>query len=260
MESHSATNYFDPQFYVDRYYNGHYPDKIHETVLEWAKEKYHNMFAKGKYRGKRLLDVGSGPVVSGVIPASKYFDEVYVSDLSQANVDYIRKWIRGESEHMKYLMKQYAAIDDTGVTWEEKNNQVRKKIKDAIVFDMLNIDTLSGTVLDGMTFDAITSSLAMGTANKDGIDSFSLSLKNFSKLLNPGGHLMIVDALECTWYAVEDMVFRTLSLTKEELIRAFESSGFKIEHLEIEDMSNCSESERTATDTSSMYSIVGKKI
>ena len=58
--------------------------------------------------------MGSGPVIYAVITASKYFDEVFVSDLSQANVEYLQKWIRGESEHMTYLMKQYAAMDGDG--------------------------------------------------------------------------------------------------------------------------------------------------
>ena len=65
----------------------------------------------GNYKGNRILDVGAGPVVYAVITASKYFDEVYVSDLVKANIELLQKWIRGESEHMKYLLEQYAAKD-----------------------------------------------------------------------------------------------------------------------------------------------------
>lgn len=260
MESHSSAYCFDPEAYVERYYSGHYPNKVEERIVEWMKENIHNIFAEGKYRGKRLLDVGSGPVIYAVITASKYFDEVYVSDVSEANVEYLQKWIRGESEQMTYLMKQYAAMDGDGVTWQEKNNQVRKKIKNAIVFDMHNTDMLSGTMLDGTTFDAITASLCMGASNPDGIDSFSLSLKNFRKLLNPGGHLIIVDVMKCDWYAVHDKVFRILSITEEDLKLAFENLGFKIEELKTEEVGDYPDSERTTSDARSFYSIVAKKM
>lgn len=64
-------------------------------------------------------------------------------------------------------------------TWQEKNKQVRKKIRGAFVCDMHNIDMLSGTLLDGNKVDAVTACLCMGASNPDGIESFRQSLKNF---------------------------------------------------------------------------------
>ena len=72
---------------------------------------------KGKYRGKALLDIGSGPVVYPVITASEWFDKIYVSDLSIDNAAFLQKWIQGESEateSMKYVMKQFAIMDGKG--------------------------------------------------------------------------------------------------------------------------------------------------
>ena len=71
----------------------------------------------GKYRGKTLLDIGSGPVMYPVITASKWFDEVFLSDISAVNVAHLQKWLQGESEAieaMKYLMNKFAIRDGNG--------------------------------------------------------------------------------------------------------------------------------------------------
>ena len=62
-------------------------------------------------RGKRLLDVGSGPVVGPVIPAARWHDEIYLSDKWKCNTDLLEKWRRGESDHMKPLMEYFVRND-----------------------------------------------------------------------------------------------------------------------------------------------------
>ena len=49
MESHSSAYCFDPEAYVERYYSGHYPNKVEERIVEWMKENIHNIFAEGYY-------------------------------------------------------------------------------------------------------------------------------------------------------------------------------------------------------------------
>ena len=62
----------------------------------------------GTLKGEKLLDIGTGPAVYPVITASKWFDEIYLSDISKANVEFLQKWRHGESEPMKYLMEYFA--------------------------------------------------------------------------------------------------------------------------------------------------------
>ena len=59
----------------------------------------------GLLKGQKLLDIGTGPVVYPIITASKWFDEIYLSDLSQANVEFLQRWRRGNAEPMKFIME-----------------------------------------------------------------------------------------------------------------------------------------------------------
>ena len=66
----------------------------------------------GTVRGRRILDLGSGPVVGPVIPAARWHDEIYLSDRWKENTDYLEKWRRGDSQHMKPLMEYFAKNDE----------------------------------------------------------------------------------------------------------------------------------------------------
>lgn len=80
----------------------------------------------------------------------------------------------------------------------------------------------------------------------------------FSKLLKPGGHLVIVDTTDNSWYAVGDMKFRSLSTTDEEIKRAFKESNYEIEQWETYHLGVFPGD--AACDAKSMYSIVAKKL
>ena len=60
------------------------------------------------------MDVGTGPVIHIIIAASKWFDEVYLSDISKPCLEKLEKWRRGESNHMRPLMQLFALKEDTG--------------------------------------------------------------------------------------------------------------------------------------------------
>ena len=68
----------------------------------------------GKLQGKKLLDVGSGPIYP-VIAAVNWFEEIYLSDKWSNNLEYLEKWYRGESQHMKHIMECFARKDTTGL-------------------------------------------------------------------------------------------------------------------------------------------------
>ena len=77
--------------------------------------KYSNI--TGKYRGKTLLGIGTGPVVKDVITASEWFDEIILTDISKDNVAFLHKWMTGDSEAtaaMRYQITDFAIREGKG--------------------------------------------------------------------------------------------------------------------------------------------------
>ena len=66
------------------------------------------LIVSGILSGKRMLDIGTGPVIPTVVTASKWFDKIYLSDFSRTNIEFLQKWRRGESQHLKPLMESFA--------------------------------------------------------------------------------------------------------------------------------------------------------
>lgn len=61
-----------------------------------------------------------------------------------------------------------------------------------------------------------------------------------------------------TWYAVNDVRFRVLCTTEQEIKTAFVESGYEIKHFEAKDLGVYEE--ETICDAKSAYFIIGKKI
>ena len=62
-------------------------------------------------------------------------------------------------------------------SWEAKNEHVRMKVKDAIVWDMRRPEMLKGTALEGVRFDFVTSCLSMAPATSS-IDGYMGIIRN----------------------------------------------------------------------------------
>ena len=43
--------------------------------------------------GSRILDVGCGPTIHSVIPASRYFSQIYLADYAACNRQALNDWI-----------------------------------------------------------------------------------------------------------------------------------------------------------------------
>lgn len=258
---HSEEHAFDPILYVQAGYGGPNPDNYVAEILGWIMDTVHKVFTDGKYRGKNLLDIGSGPVVMPVITASKWFDNIYLSDLSKDNVAFLQKWIEGESEineAMKYLMSVFAQKDGKGVSWEVKNKQVQQKVKDAIQWNMHKPEMLKGTAIDGVLFDLVTSCQSMCAASTT-IAGYVEVVKNISNILKPGGHFVVVDLLDETYYCVNDVKFNVLSTTAEEIKTTFKECGFDIELFQTHVVTSY-RPESAPCDAKTIYCVVGKKL
>ena len=80
----------------------------------------------------------------------------------------------------------------------------------------------------------------------------------FSEILKPGGHFVILDYMDQTWYAVNDEKFSVLRTSEEEIKTAFKECGFEIEQFETHILGVYPEP--APSDAKSLYCIVGKKL
>ena len=81
----------------------------------------------------------------------------------------------------------------------------------------------------------------------------------FRDMLKPGGHFVIVDFLDETYYCVNDVKFSVLSTTEEEIKATLNECGFEIEHYQTYTIAS-PPPEPAPCDAKTLYCVIGKKV
>ena len=72
-------------------------DDMHVLLnKQWGFLSCYIFVISGNLKGKRLIDIGCGPTIYGIISASKCFEEIVMSDIADGNRREIEKWLRNE--------------------------------------------------------------------------------------------------------------------------------------------------------------------
>lgn len=80
--------------------------------------------------------------------------------------------------------------------------------------------------------DCLITSLCLEAACKD-LETYHCSIQNITRLLRPGGHLVLIGALGNTYYMVQQKAFSGLSLDKEVVRGAITQAGYTIQSMDI---------------------------
>ncbi|KAL3871348.1 hypothetical protein ACJMK2_039355 [Sinanodonta woodiana] len=143
---------------------------------------------------------------------------------------------------------------------EKRQDELKRKIQNIVKCDVTQPNPVFSTPVDGVVFDAITSSLCLETASVT-LDEYAKSVQNISSLLKPGGHLVLVGVLDETFYTVGEFRFKSTCIGKDQLQDIWQKEGFKI--LSLKDFNDTCFSLKRGSDLSDFqnaFVMVAKKI
>ncbi|KAL3871345.1 hypothetical protein ACJMK2_039352 [Sinanodonta woodiana] len=250
---------FDPEKYVATYYSSIAGHKEEGDVLKFFLDGLYEAFKSGNITGKKLLDVGTGPIPNMAFCAAPWFEEITLSDFSQKNLEFLRKWKDGEINHMGPVFEYLLNLDKSS-SIEERQDELRRKIKNIVFCDVTKPNPVASTVVDGDLFDAITCSNCLEVASIT-LDEYAKSVRNLSSLLKPGGHLVLEGALEQTFYRVGDFSFKCTPINEDQLRDIFQKEGFEI--LSLQDLNENytpHKDESNYSDFKNAFAMVAKKV
>lgn len=216
-------NFFDSKDYIERFYSN--PNDCID-VIKFGFETRHDIFGKGIVKGKRIIDIGCGPIIEGLIPAAKWFKELYLADFTERNRNELKKWLAMDSEAHDWqpFFRYYASKDGREQSWENDEVDFRSKVKQVLGCDYHKTNPLYPEHRD--VFDAVTSSFALECGCKD-IEEFRRAMENTASLIKPGGYFIILTALNNLYYRAGE-VFRNLPVTSDEVKQALDCARIDI--------------------------------
>ncbi|KAK3593402.1 hypothetical protein CHS0354_021981 [Potamilus streckersoni] len=216
---------FDPETYVTTYYSRVAGEE--GDMLTFFLDGLKNAFKSGAITGMKLLDIGTGPILHTAFCAAPWFEEITLSDFAHINLEFLQKWKEGEISHMDPVFEYLVEKNEKGMDVDKRQDELRRKIKHIVHCDVTLPNPIAATPVDGVVFDAITSSLCLEAASVT-LDDYAKTVQNLSSLLKPGGHLVIIGVLEETFYRIGDVRFKCTYISKNQVQDIYKKEGFEI--------------------------------
>ncbi|CAN2391487.1 amine N-methyltransferase activity [Pristimantis euphronides] len=230
------------QEYIDEfnsldYYRTYYANGEGILLGEWMEfvlRNMHETFGPGGVKGDILIDFGAGPTIYHLLSACEVFDTIITSDFLEQNREQLEKWLRKDPDALdwSHVVKYVCELEGNSKSdhWEKKEETLRRKVT-----KVLKCDVLAKKPYDPVPMpeaDCLISCLCIEGPCKD-LDAFTIVLKNLKELLKPRGHIILHSVLNCSNYHVGKKRFSWLSLTKDDLEKAFKEAGYEIVNLKV---------------------------
>ncbi|XP_030635957.1 nicotinamide N-methyltransferase [Chanos chanos] len=221
---------FDSRAYNDMFYSSPQGHSDEQNFLTFVLQSLSKTFSSGKYRGRTLIDVGSGPTIHSVISASKYFDEFVLSDYTDRNRKEIEKWLKAEEGCFNWKPVIQYVCELEGRSPSEVESELRQRVKRVLKCDVRLENPFHPLNLEPA--DCVITSLCLEGACKD-TETYSRALRSLRALLRPDGALVMVGVLGETFYTVAGQKFSCLSLTQSNIEDLLKNLGFTVQEFNV---------------------------
>jgi len=225
---------FDVKNYLTSYYSEVTPNYVfYIQGLVNAVKKYTTLHRVG---GK-ALDFGGGPSVWPSFLLAQYVDKIQFCDYTQANLHAVQAWIDQSPDvhdwttFFRYLLQAHQTPESELSNWENRCRQalaslplVRCDANDP------NCSILSGSSND---YDIIVSCECLDVACQT-VDAYKTAVRRLVRLLKPGGLLVLLAAIDCSYYMVGNEKFTGLPLNEKLIREALQEAGINSDQISIE--------------------------
>ncbi|XP_062993745.1 phenylethanolamine N-methyltransferase [Elgaria multicarinata webbii] len=228
---------FNPKAYLQ---NNYMPPRANftseEFVVPWKLRCLADAFATGEICGHTLIDIGTGPTIYQLLSACDYFEEIVATDYLEVNRAEIHSWVCGEDpgifDWTPYI--QHACrIEGNAEPWKEKEQKLKKKLKKILPIDVHQPNPLG--FLLSQPADALVSAFCLEAVSPDR-PSFDRALQNVTTLLKPGGHFLMIGALEESFYLAGEAKLSVVPMSEAAVKESFAKCGYCVHSFRSYDM------------------------
>ncbi|XP_053125719.1 nicotinamide N-methyltransferase-like [Hemicordylus capensis] len=219
--------HFAPKEYLKTYYSFSSGSSTEKDVLTFTLSKLHQVFITDGIKGDTLIDVGSGPTIYQFLSACESFREIIASDYTDQNREEMQRWLRKEPDAFDWspVVKYVCELEGDREKWKEKEEKVRRAIRRTLKCDVTQANLFAPQMVPPAT--CVTTLYCLETACKD-LATYRAAVKNIGSLVKPGGHLLLLSALQETFFMVGQHWFFCLYLEPEIVADAVREAGFDI--------------------------------
>ncbi|KAM4015573.1 nicotinamide N-methyltransferase-like [Anomaloglossus baeobatrachus] len=223
---------FDSRQHLQNYFSAN-PDRIsEEDSVIFPIENLKKTFTEGHIKGDVLIDLTLGSLVHHLYAACDFFKHIIVLKINDRCIMEVKRWVdeRTGAFDWGHVTKLHGDIEENRDLLQDKEGKVRSALQHVLKCDLEKEDIMDPIILP--LADCLISTWLLDVISKDQ-DDYMRYLRKFSSLLKPGGHIILLGALNITYYTVGNHKFHAFSYDEDFARKALVGEGFIIDRCEV---------------------------
>ncbi|XP_075696820.1 nicotinamide N-methyltransferase-like [Rhinoderma darwinii] len=225
---------FDSRQYLEHYFSDK-PDMVFgDDILKFPIENLRQLFAVGHIKGDNLIDLSLGSFVHHLYSASEFFENIIVLKINNRCIMELKRWVdeRTGAFYWGHTSTLHQETEENSDQLGDSEGKVRSAIQHVVKCDLEKENVTEPLVLPPA--DCIISDCLLDVISKDQ-DDYIRYLRKFSKLLKPGGHLLLFGALDTTYFIVGKDKFHVFTYDENFARKALVGEGFIIDDCKVQE-------------------------
>ncbi|XP_068102620.1 indolethylamine N-methyltransferase-like [Hyperolius riggenbachi] len=224
---------FDSEAFHKTYFSDE-PDMVFgDDSMKFPMMNCHYVFSSGFVKGDVLIDLSSASLIHHLYSACDVFKDIIILKVNDNCKMETSKWKDSQSgayswKHASNHANKLAGKSDQ---FQDKDEQLKMAISQILPCDFKNEDITYPVELP--LADCITSIYLMNAINKDE-DECMRNLEKMSKLLKPGGHMILVGILNMSYYTVGEEKYHSFKFDESFMKNALSKQGYVIDYCAVQ--------------------------
>ncbi|XP_068099841.1 indolethylamine N-methyltransferase-like [Hyperolius riggenbachi] len=230
---------FKSRDYSETYFSDK-PDMVFgDDTLKFPMTNFHYVFSSGFIKGDVMIDISLGPLIHHLYAACDVFKNIIILKLNESCNMETSRWAntRTGAYNWNHTSAHAAKLEGKSAQIEDKEEQLKTAISHIVSCDFDNENVTHPVVLP--LADCITSLWILDVTSKNK-DDYMRNLEKMSKLLRPGGHLILVSALNISYFMVGADSIHCFKSDESFVKNALHKLGFVIDYCAMQKRKNTS--------------------
>ncbi|XP_068102599.1 indolethylamine N-methyltransferase-like [Hyperolius riggenbachi] len=230
---------FDSRAFLETYCSDKPDMAFAEDSLKFPMTNCHYVFSSGFVKGDVLIDLSVGSLIHHLYSVCDIFKDIIILKLNEKCNMETSKWkdTRTGAFNWTHASAHATKLEGRSAQTQDKDEQLKTAISHVISCDFDNENITYPVVLP--LADCVTCVGIMEAISKDE-DDYMGNLEKISKLLRPGGHLILVGLLNASYLMVGEEKFHVFEFDEIFMKNALRKLGFVADYCAVQRKSNAS--------------------
>ncbi|XP_075696709.1 nicotinamide N-methyltransferase-like [Rhinoderma darwinii] len=225
---------FDTRQCLEHYFSDKPDMAFGDDTLKFAIENLREVFAVGHINGDILIDLSLGSVIHHLYSASEFFKNIIVLKVNNRCIMELKRWVdeRTGAFYWGHILPLLQKKEENSDQCQDQEAKLRSAIQHVVKYDLEKENMTEPIVLPPA--DCVISNCLLAIISKDQ-DDYIENMRKFSRLLKPGGHLIIIGTLGATHYTVGKDKFHVFTYDEDFIRKALVGEGFIIDYCKVQE-------------------------